>query len=313
MVFLSGPSYVTVGDSFTYTITLTNGGPSTASNVVVSNNLPVGLTFASASGSGVFSNNIVTWPMLAAFANGATTNFTLTVSASSTGQFTNIASASSTTFDPNPTNNAGSSLVLQVLPAASSAQFGWFQGPAVLNPQTGLYEEPVIVTNTGAATVAGVRLYVGGLRSGVTLYNATGTTNGTPYVEYDASLNPVSTVTFTLEFYDANRLAFTNTLTAVEIPFTSLPSAGTNGVAVTTEFMDTRIVGDTRFAIEFPTVPGKSYTILYSTNINAAAWNIATPAVTANANITQWYDDGPPKTISSPMSVNSRFYRVIQN
>jgi hypothetical protein len=176
-----------------------------------------------------------------------------------------------------------------------------------------LFEEQVIVTNTGATTVAGVRLYVGGLRIGVTLYNATGTTNGTPYAEYDNFLNPGSTVTFALEFYDVNRLAFTNTLTAVEIPLTNLGTNSLQGVLVTTEFMDTRIAGDTRFVIEFPTVPGKSYTVLYSTNMNAAVWNIATPSVTANANVTQWYDDGPPKTISPPMSVNSRFYRVVQN
>jgi hypothetical protein len=145
----------------------------------------------------------------------------------------------------------------------------------------------------------------------VTLYNATGTTNGTPYVDYDASLNPGSTVTFALEFYDVNRLAFTSTLTAVAIPFTSLPSAGTNGVAVTTEFMDTRIAGDTRFVIEFPTIPGKSYTIIYSEDL--VTWKIATPAITANANVTQWYDDGPPKTDKKPASVSSRYYRVIQN
>ena len=42
-------------------------------------------------------------------------------------------------------------------------------------------------------------------------------------------------------------------------------------------------------------------------------WKVATPSVTANANVTQWYDDGPPKTDSKPLSVNSRFYRVIQN
>ncbi len=110
-----------------------------------------------------------------------------------------------------------------------------------------------------------------------------------------------------------NRLAFTNTLTAVAIPFTSLPTSGSNGVAVTRAFMDTRLVDDPRFVIEFPTIIGKSYTVLYATNLNAAVWNIATPAVTAAATVTQWYDDGPPKTISPPMSAGSRYYRVIQN
>ena len=34
-------------------------------------------------------------------------------------------------------------------------------------------------------------------------------------------------------------------------------------------------------------------------------------ARTANATRTQWYDDGPPKTESKPLSATNRFYRVI--
>ena len=45
-----------------YTITATNMGPSTASNVVIKDNLPAGVTFQSASGSYTLSNNVVTWP-----------------------------------------------------------------------------------------------------------------------------------------------------------------------------------------------------------------------------------------------------------
>jgi hypothetical protein len=39
---------------------------------------------------------------------------------------------------------------------------------------------------------------------------------------------------------------------------------------------------------------------------------VATPSITATANITQWYDDGPPKTASAPLTVGSRYYRIIQ-
>ena len=60
--------------------------------------------------------------------------------------------------------------------------------------------------------------------------------------------------------------------------------------------------------IEFPTIPGRTYTILYSDDL--LTWQAATPDITANANVTQWYDDGPPKTISKPLSNTSRMYRV---
>ena len=82
------------------------------------------------------------------------------------------------------------------------------------------------------------------------------------------------------------------------------------GYEISGIFLDTRIVGDTRIVIEFPTIPGKTYTIIYSDN-NLFTWQVATPSITANADNTQWYDDGPPKTDSKPYSITSRFYRVI--
>ncbi len=66
-----------------------------------------------------------------------------------------------------------------------------------------------------------------------------------------------------------------------------------------------------RCVIEFSPTTGKTYTIIYSDDL--VNWKVATPSVTANANVTQWYDDGPPKTDSKPESVGSRYYRVIAN
>jgi hypothetical protein len=75
--------------------------------------------------------------------------------------------------------------------------------------------------------------------------------------------------------------------------------------------MDKRLTNDVRFVIEFPTVPGQTYTIIYSEDL--VTWLVATPTVTANATVTQWYDDGPPKTESKPTSVGGRYYRVIKD
>jgi uncharacterized repeat protein (TIGR01451 family) len=311
IVLLLGPTNVSVGDDFSYTIIVTNGGPSTATNVVLKDNLPGVLTFKSASAGGALSNNIITWPKIVSLTMGGSTNFTVTVNAATTGQFTNIAFATAGTADPDLTNNDGALPISQVQTMIVSPQFDILSGSPAFNPQTGLYEELVVVTNISATPVAGVRLYVGGLRSGVTLYNAAGTTNGLPYVEYDATVNSSNTVTFALEFYDPSRLSFTNTLTAVAILPPDSGSTGTNGVAISSEFMDTRIAGDTRFVIEFITIPGKTYTIIYSDDL--MTWLTAVPSITANANVTQWYDDGPPKTVSKPESVGSRFYRIIQN
>ena len=311
IVLLSGSTNVIVGNSLVYTIVVTNGGPSTASNIVVQDNLPASLAFSSTSAGGSFSNNVITWPTIPALTNGGSTNFTITVTAPNVGVFTNIASALSSTLDLNLTNNNGTSPASQVQTAVMPAQFMFgISGAPVFNPQTGLFEEQVTVTNIGSTTVAGVRLLIGGLPSSVTLYDATGTNNGTPYVQYNFPLNPGNTVSFALEFYNPSRLPFTNTLTAIAILPANSGSPGTNGVFISGIFLDTRIAGDPRIVIEFLTTPGNTYTIIYSDN-NLFAWQVATPSITANATTTQWYDDGPPKTDSKPFSITNRFYRVI--
>ena len=180
----------------------------------------------------------------------------------------------------------------------------------MFDPQTGLFEQHDTVTNTGLSTAAAVRLLVGGLRTNVYLYNAAGTNGRRAYVQYNASLNPGQTVTFVLEFYVPDRQPFTNTLEAQAV----LPAtAGTNSagaVAVTLVFVDRRIAGEPRFVVEFDSIPGRTYTIIYSDD-SMKSWKAATPSITASASRTQWYDDGPPKTESKPFSNGSRCYAVL--
>jgi len=365
-VFLFGPTNVTVGDGFSYTIVVTNAGPGTAVNTLAQDVLPTNLVFGSASGGGVVSSNIVTWPVFPTLANGQATNLILTVTPSAFGStnliqtnnpnpfnfietnttsifgyLTNIASAFSTTFDPNLTNNTGTlSPLAQVQTVIAPGVFSIFiatntyptnglqgvitntiipigpnlfiVGTSAFNPQTGLYEENVTVTNAGAASVHALRLYVTGLRSGVTIYNATGTNNIGPYVEYDPPFNsPLlsgNSVTFLLEFFVADRHPFTNSLTAVAI--LAPPAANVAGSSVpVSQFQDQRNSSNPRFLIQFGSIPGRTYTILYSDDL--ITWNVAVPSIVASANITQWYDDGPPETLSKPASVGSRFYQVI--
>src|SRR5262249_9791898 len=115
---------------------------------------------------------------------------------------------------------------------------------------------------------------------------------------------------FILEFYVPDRRPFTNTLEAMAVmpTFTGIYAAA--GVLVDRVFIDARIAGNPRFVIEFASIPGRTYTILYSDD-SMVTWKAATPAITANATRTQWYDDGPPKTESKPLSNTSRMYRVV--
>ncbi|MBU0766171.1 DUF11 domain-containing protein, partial [Patescibacteria group bacterium] len=69
---------VQVGETFSYTITVTNTSAVNATNVSVTDSLPMNTSFITASDSGTHSNSVITWSGLN-IAAGATKNLTLTV------------------------------------------------------------------------------------------------------------------------------------------------------------------------------------------------------------------------------------------
>ena len=64
--------------------------------------------------------------------------------------------------------------------------------------------------------------------------------------------------------------------------------------------------------LEFQSIPGRTYTILYRDDSILGKELIAQPPIVAPGDRVQWIDSGPPKTISLPGRVAARFYRVIQ-
>src|SRR5439155_602893 len=104
----TGPASVDAAQTFTYTITVTNNGPSTAASVVVRDTLPAGVTFDSASNGGSLAAGVVAWPSVPSLANGASLSRTVTVTAPPTGTLLNVARADAATDDPDSTNNNGS-------------------------------------------------------------------------------------------------------------------------------------------------------------------------------------------------------------
>src|SRR5206468_4659239 len=104
----TGPAAVNAAKNVTYTITVTNNGPSSASTVVVHDTLPGNVTFVSASNGGTEAGGVVTWPAAASLANGASLSRTVTVTAPTTGTLLNVARADAATIDPDSTNNNGS-------------------------------------------------------------------------------------------------------------------------------------------------------------------------------------------------------------
>ncbi|MBI5775272.1 MAG: DUF11 domain-containing protein, partial [Verrucomicrobia bacterium] len=111
----TGPSNVTAGTNFTYTITVTNLGPSPAINISVTDSLPTGLTFVSATPANIITNGSqIIWTNLGTLLTNGSTNLTLTVTAPvfpTAGSLTNTASVGSGIDDPNSTNSTSTSTV----------------------------------------------------------------------------------------------------------------------------------------------------------------------------------------------------------
>jgi uncharacterized delta-60 repeat protein/uncharacterized repeat protein (TIGR01451 family) len=108
---VTGPAEnVIVGQQFSYTVTVLNRGPDVASNVVVTDTVPAGLTYVSSSttkGTVGESGGVVTANIGSLGVNESAT-VTLTVSSATMNSYTDTATATSTEPDITPANNTDS-------------------------------------------------------------------------------------------------------------------------------------------------------------------------------------------------------------
>ncbi|MEY4385500.1 MAG: hypothetical protein RLY20_783, partial [Verrucomicrobiota bacterium] len=165
-------------------------------------------------------------------------------------------------------------------------------------------------TNIGTNTVSAARLIVSGLTN--RLYNAIGTNNGNPFVQFNAALAPSATGSLLLEYFIPTRTAInvpnsSYTAVATSLADLSISAVGAPNITTITN------LGANGILIEFVSTPNRSYTVYYSSDASFSNALTAQPSVTAPADRTQWIDNGPPKTESHPSTVGSRFYRVLLN
>jgi uncharacterized repeat protein (TIGR01451 family) len=120
-VTMSGPTSTNEGNHPSYTITVKNLGPGTASGISVTDTLGPFLSFSSATASqGTFSQSgaVVTFSV-GSLANGASATLTVTGLATEDGSTSNVASATSTSPDPNSANNSASKVTAITEPSIS--------------------------------------------------------------------------------------------------------------------------------------------------------------------------------------------------
>ena len=110
VIATASPNPVGVGSNLTFTIVLSNAGPSTASGVTLTNQLPAGVTFVSVgssqgscsqSGGGIGCS-------IGTMNAGAAAVVSLVVAPHGAGQVTNVSAATAVELDLNPANNSSS-------------------------------------------------------------------------------------------------------------------------------------------------------------------------------------------------------------
>ena len=232
----SGPAAVTAGGTITYTVDAENAGPSDAANVSLVDTLPAGVTFGSVTPSNggwtcTNAGDVSVTCTRATWAAGSSTTFTVVVDAPNQGALlTNSVSVSSTTADPDPSNNSDTA---DTTVNASADLSVTKSGPATVTAG-GTVTYTVDAANAGPSNAANVSL-VDTLPAGVTFGSVTPSNGGWSCSNAGdvsvtctrANWNAGASTTFTI-VVDAPAQAVTMTNTATVSSTTSDPDPSNN-------------------------------------------------------------------------------------
>jgi uncharacterized repeat protein (TIGR01451 family) len=199
------------GSTFSYTIAVTNNGPNTATNVVMTDVLPAQLLFQSiavptgftCNTPAVGANGTITCTA-ASLANGVTRTFTLNVrvaAGSTSGTTTNTAGVSSSSSDPDSGDTSDPAPPVTLAPASADLSITKTT-PSQTAPIGGTITYTITVTNAGPSAATGV-VVTDTIPASLQLVTATpsqGTCSGDPTVTCNlGTINNGSNATITLQ------------------------------------------------------------------------------------------------------------------
>ena len=229
------PDPVTVGNQLTYTITVTNNGPSAATAVTMTDTLPTGETFVSVTPSqGNCSGTATITCTLGVVSNGGSATVTLVVTPTQTGGISNTASVTANEFDPNLNNNSATQVTTVNPPPSADLSIAKSDSPDPVNVRSNL-TYTITVKNNGPSGATGVTM-TDPLPATATFVSSTssqGNCTGTATVTCNlGSLNngAAATVTIVVTPTQAGGLSNTATVAANEAD----PVASNNSATETT-------------------------------------------------------------------------------
>src|SRR5437868_15420211 len=162
---------VTVGSNVAFTITVTNNGPSDATGVQITDQLPAGLIFVSATPSqGTYTSGTGVWD-IGAIASGASVTLALTATVTATGSLTNT--ATKTAENETDLVAANNSASVTITGQAADLTIAKSHVGSFVRGSTGSYS--LTVSNIGAAASSGLVTVSDTLPAGLTPSTASGT------------------------------------------------------------------------------------------------------------------------------------------
>jgi uncharacterized repeat protein (TIGR01451 family) len=151
------PDPVRVGQNLTYSLAVHNAGPDSAATVQVSDTLPAGVNYVSASSSvGSCTGTSTVSCSLGTLASDANETVTIVVTPTATGTLTNTATVASTTADTDGTNNSSTATTTVNARSADLSVTKTASPEPVHIGQKLTYS--IVVTNNGPDTANGVSL-----------------------------------------------------------------------------------------------------------------------------------------------------------
>lgn len=254
----TGPAGAVAGVNITYTIVLTNNGPSDAQTVSVSDAVPANTTFVSFTAPGGWTTSTpavggtgTVTASNALLVVGGSVTFTLVVNvngATTTGtSITNTVTATAATPDPTP-NSSSSTAVVGTASADLSVTKTSSPNPPVI-PAGNNVTYTITVTNLGPSSAIGVTL-TDTFPSNMTFVSATPT---------QGSCTGTGPVTCSLGNLNSGNTA---TVTVVTRTGANTPGASTNSATVTSTTPDPNLANNTASATIVAVVPTLSSLLL---------------------------------------------------
>ncbi|MBX7104650.1 MAG: DUF11 domain-containing protein, partial [Gemmataceae bacterium] len=278
-----------VGDTISFTLSVTNNGPAGTTGVVVNDPMPTGLTFVSATGTGSYNSGTGAWT-IGNLANGAVATITINALVAGPNASTNVATiASSSAPDPDPTDNTASTPV-----TPQRSDLGIFKSIDDNTPNVGqIVTYAILVTNYGPDPATGIQV-TDLLPAGTTFVSATtlsGTYNQTTGVWTVGNLSEAGTAYLTVRARvtsatPANNIA---TITAAA-QYDPNPGNNSSTATLTPQMADLSLVKTVNNA-----TPVANETITFTLTVTNSG-----PATATNARVTDLLPPGMAYVGSTP-------------